>query len=179
MWRHPFGTMSALNSWCPLVTCLYSRPFRYVNNVTSCLGALPENSLFKMRLQNGSDFCRLFRVVKSVGVGSSLVVTDSTLSVSLGGCLLTVSFASGVVCSVSAVGVGFTEFRRIPFRILVLLRVLSAGPSGVGPSGFGPYDVMLMWILVFLQADSGNSTSRDRQSADLFVTPAIHSKVMS
>ena len=145
-----------------------------MNNVTSCLGAFPENSLFKMRLQNGSDFCRLLRVIKSVGVWSLLVVSVPVFSVSSEGCLVTVSFPVRVVCSVSVVEVGSTEFRKIPFSFLALLRVLLAGPSGMGP-----YDVMLMWILASLCADSGNFTSRDRQSADLFVTPAIHSKVMS
>ena len=114
--------------------------------------------------------------------------------------LFTVHLQKGSVDCISFIEVSLWFFSQLLFVVSWLIVVLEVSPlSKIGSSGFGfsvslTVDVFLVPLLVvtaltmffrvgfvplgFFWYFSGSSTSRERQSAALFLPPEIHSNVM-
>ena len=124
----------------------------------SCLGAVLLSNLFTMHLQKGSVDCISFIEV-SLGLSSQLLFVVSLLTAVLGVSSL-FKFVSSGGCFLVPLMVGV---------FLIQLLVVTALTMFIG-IGFVPFG--FFWCFL------GSSTSRERQSAALFLAPEIHSNVM-
>ena len=115
---------------------------------SSCSGAVLFNNLFTMHLQKGSVNCISFIEVSLGLLGMLLLVVSLSEFVSLD-CGFFISLSVGV--------------------FLILLLVVTA-LTMVIRVGFVPFG--FFWCFL------GSSTSREGQSAALFLVPEIHSNVM-
>ena len=124
----------------------------------SCSGAVLLSNLFTMHLQKGSVDCISFIEV-SLGLFSQLLFIVS---------LLIIVFEVSPLSKIISSGGGFLVSLTVGVFLIPLL-VVTALTMFISV-GFVP--------LGFFWCFSGSSTSRERQSAALFLAPEIHSNVV-
>ena len=124
----------------------------------SCSGAVLLSNLFTMHLQKGSVNCISFIEV-SLGFFSQLLFVVSWLII---------VFEVSPLSKIGSIGFGFSVSFMVDVFLIPLLVVTALTMFirvGFVPLGF-------FWCFL------GSPTSRERQSAALFLAPEIHSNVM-